>query len=280
MAAPDDSFDSMLASARDDLDAWHRVPKETPQTASPAYRLAYADPDFLLRDEMRGVRLQLELMKPALELDEAGICSTVVVFGGARIPAPGRQPHRAANRKIARQMENNARYYETARAFSRMASEEALKRCGRDFVIVSGGGPGIMEAANRGAADVAAPSIGLSIVLPHEQVPNAYVTPRLSFQFHYFAIRKMHFLMRAKALAYFPGGFGTLDELFEALCLIQTQKIERVPVILFGAEFWNRVLNMEALVEEGTISPEDLSLFRIVETAEEGWAVVREFYGI
>ncbi|MEZ5841664.1 MAG: TIGR00730 family Rossman fold protein [Hyphomicrobiales bacterium] len=277
MNARDDLYESLLSSAEADLEAWSRAPASA-QTLSPAYRLAYADRDFLLRDEMRGVRLQLELMKPALELDERGIRSTVVVFGGARIPEPGAEPHRAATPEIGYRLRQSARYYDTARSFARRASEVSLASGGCEFVVVSGGGPGIMEAANRGAADVGSHSVGLSIVLPHEQLPNAYVTPELCFQFHYFAIRKMHFLMRAKVLAYFPGGFGTLDELFEALCLIQTGKIDRIPILLFGREFWRKVLNLEALVDEGTISPEDLELFTYVESAEEGWAEVAEFY--
>ncbi|HOV05291.1 MAG TPA: LOG family protein [Kaistiaceae bacterium] len=275
----EDPFESVLSSAEDDLEAWARIP-HTAQTLSPAYRLAYADREFLLRDEMRGVRLQLELMKPALELDERGIRSTVVIFGGARIPEPGAAPERAATDEIAYRLRQNARYYDAARAFARLSSEASLAAGGCEFVVVSGGGPGIMEAANRGAADVGAHSVGLSIVLPHEQLPNRFVTPELCFQFHYFAIRKMHFLMRAKALAYFAGGFGTLDELFEALCLIQTGKIDRVPILLFGREFWRRVLNLDALVDEGTISPEDLELFTYVESAEEGWREIAEFYGL
>ena len=267
-------------TAEEDRASAKRAPA-TPQTLSPAYRLAFDDLDFILRDDMRSVRLQLELMKPELILQERGIVSTVVIFGSARIPDPdslsgeGEAPSPAVER-----LRTKAGHYEEARKFARFASLEALKHYGREFVVVSGGGPGIMEAANRGASDVDAPSIGLNIVLPREQEPNRHITPELCFQFHYFAIRKMHFLLRAKALACFPGGFGTLDELFEALCLMQTGKIDRIPVILFGADFWDRVINFDALVEEGTISPGDRDLFCFVETAEEGWAAVRAFYAM
>ncbi len=264
-------------TAEEDRAAWERAPS-SPQTRSPAYRLAFDDPDFLLRDEMRAVRLQLELMKPELILSERGINSTVVIFGSARIPEPGATV--SGDNPAAASLETKSSYYEEARKLARYASQEAMKHYGREFVVVSGGGPGIMEAANRGAADVEAPSIGLNIVLPHEQAPNPHITPELCFQFHYFAIRKMHFLLRAKALACFPGGFGTLDELFEALCLIQTRKIERLPVILFGKSFWDRVINFDALVEEGTVSPQDLDLFCFVDTAEEGWAAIKAFHAL
>ncbi len=267
-------------SAKEDRAAAKRVP-DTPQTRSPAYRLAYDDQEFILRDDLRAVRLQLEFLKPELILSERGIESTIVIFGSARIPDPEQESGDTPDGAVPENpVSSKAGYYGQARKFARFASLEALKHYGREFVVVSGGGPGIMEAANRGAADVNAPSIGLNIVLPHEQEPNRYITPELCFQFHYFALRKMHFLLRAKALACFPGGFGTLDELFEALCLMQTGKIDRIPVLLFGREFWDRVINFNALVEEGTISPRDLELFSFVETAEEGWAAVKAFYAM
>jgi len=270
---------SPFSSAEDDRKSWEKVPV-TPQTSSPAYRLAFDDPDFLLREELRPLRLQLELLKPSMILDERGVESTVVVFGGARIPEPGKKPFRAATPQIAENLEKKSIYYDQARGFARLASEESMKHYGREFVIVSGGGPGVMEAANRGAADVGAASIGLNIVLQHEQAPNEFVTPELCFQFHYFAIRKMHFLMRAKALACFPGGFGTMDELFEALTLIQTGKVEPMPIIMFGEKFWRRVVDLDALADEGTISPDDIKLMTFVDSEVEGWEVVRKWYGL
>jgi uncharacterized protein (TIGR00730 family) len=219
-----------LSDSREDKRRAERQPK-TPQSMSPSYRLAYADEDFLCRDELRPVRLQLELLKPEMILAEAGIRSTVVMFGGARIPEPGQAPWAAKNEVQAENLTAAAQYYEEARAFSRLCSTHSLATAGQEFVIVTGGGPGVMEAGNRGAHDVGAASIGLNVVLPHEQAPNAYVTPELSLNFHYFAIRKMHFLVRAKAITIFPGGFGTLDELFESLTLIQTGRMEHVPLI-------------------------------------------------
>lgn len=263
-------------TAEQDRAAWQRVP-ETAQTRSPAYRLAFDDNEFLLRDELRPVRLQLELLKPEMVLRDRKVESTIVIFGSARIPEPGAEP-RAASDEISARLKEKDRFYDEARKLARLASAEAMKHYGQEFVVCSGGGPGIMEAANRGAADVGASSIGLNIVLPHEQAPNPHISPELCFQFHYFAIRKMHFLLRAKALACFPGGFGTLDELFEALCLIQTKKIDPMPIILFGEKFWRRIIDFDGLVEEGTISPGDLDLFCFVETAEEGWAEIKEYY--
>ncbi len=245
---------------------------ETPQTRHPAYRLAFHDPDFILRDELRPVRLQLELLKPDLLMSERGIRSTVVMFGGARIPAPENRAE-AATETLA----GLSRYYDEARRFAQAMTERSVRSYGREDVIVTGGGPGVMEAGNRGAADAGGISIGLNIVLPHEQAPNAYVTPDLSFNFHYFAIRKMHFLMRAKAITIFPGGFGTLDELFESLTLIQTQRMRPIPFLLFGRDFWERIINWDALADAGTISPEDLELFRYVETAEEALAEIDAF---
>ena len=231
----------------------------TPQTLSPSYRLAYRDVDFLLRDELRPARLQLELLKPELIMKEHNIENTIIVFGSARTAA-------------------NARYYEEARRLSFLISQAGKESDDLNFVIVTGGGPGIMEAANRGAFDAGAESIGLNIVLPFEQKPNDFITPELSFQFHYFAVRKMHFLIRARALVVFPGGFGTMDELFETLTLIQTRKIKPIPVLIFGREFWDRVVRFDAMVEEGVISPEDLDLFKYVETAEEACEVILRDY--
>ena len=241
----------------------------TPQTLSPTYRLAFDDPEFLCRDELRPVRLQLELLKPEMVMAEEGIDSTIVLFGGARIPEP-EQRHTARTETLA----DLSKYYEEARRFARIVTENCIDCGGRENVIVTGGGPGVMEAGNRGAADAGGKSISLNIVLPHEQAPNSYATPELCFNFHYFAIRKMHFLMRAKAIAIFPGGFGTMDELFETLTLVQTERMEPMPIILFGREFWQRIINWEALAEAGTISAEDLDLITFVETAEEAWAVL------
>ncbi len=250
-----------------------RTVPDTPQTRDPAYRLAFADEDFLCRDELRPVRLQLELMKPQLLMDEAQIASTVVLFGGARIPRP--ENARAARTDTLRDL---AAQYDEARRFARLVTERSLATSGgRDNVIVTGGGPGVMEAGNRGAMDAGGRSIGLNIVLPHEQAPNEFVTPELSFNFHYFAIRKMHFLMRASAVCVFPGGFGTLDEMFEALTLIQTGRMARVPFLLFGETFWRSIVNWEALQEAGTIGADDLDLFRFVETAEEALALLADW---
>lgn len=256
----------------------------TPQTENPAYRLAFQDMDFLLREDLRPIRFQLELLKPELLLEEAHIGSTFVMYGSARIPEPAKaeatlEMADPAHRHIAERLVAKSKYYDMARELARLASNFPRDEQGkRHFVVCSGGGPSIMEAANRGAADVHAESIGLNIVLPHEQAPNPYVTPSLSMQFHYFALRKMHFLLRARALAAFPGGFGTFDELFELLTLIQTGKVKPMPVLLFGREFWEKVVNFEALVEEGVISERDLGIFTYVESAAEGWAVVQRFY--
>src|SRR5690606_31930279 len=261
----------------EDLRRARDVP-DTPQTRAPEYRLAWDDLDFLTHRDLRPVRLQLELLKAEMHLAERGIRSTVVLFGGARIPEPGGKAWAARNEVQERNLLANARYDDEARKFARLCSEYSARSYHREFVIVTGGGPGVMEAGNRGAADVGAPSIGLSIVLPHEQAPNHYVTPDLCFNFHYFAIRKMHFLMRAKAIAVFPGGFGTMDELFESLTLIQTGRMERVPLLLFGKEFWERVVDLDYLAEQGTISPGDSDLLIRVDTAEEAWEAIREFY--
>ncbi len=260
---------------------------ETPQTSDPAYRLAFRDTDFLLREELRPVRFQLELLKPEMLLDEAGIGSTLVVYGSARIPAPDQAEALLAaakdpeSRKVAARLAAKAKYYDAARELGRIASNCGIVENGmRQFVVCSGGGPSIMEAANRGASEAGAETIGLNIVLPHEQAPNSYVTPGLSFQFHYFALRKMHFLLRAKAVAVFPGGFGTLDEFLELLTLVQTGKMKPVPILLFGREFWNRVIDFEAMADEGVVNRADLKLFTWVETAEEAWAEVTRFYSL
>ena len=253
---------------------------DTPQTRSQAYKLAFDDVEFLCRPETRPIRLQLELMKPELLLEEAGVCSTTVLFGGARIAEPGTDPWAAKNETQRASLKKSSKYYEEARQFARLSSLASKKTGFSEFVVTTGGGPGVMEAGSRGACDVGAPNIGLNIVLPHEQAPNEYVTPEFSFNFHYFAVRKMHFLMRAACIAVFPGGFGTLDEFFETLTLIQTGRMARVPVLLFGKDFWGRVIDMDALAEEGTISPDDPDLFTIVDSAEEGWKIVCDHYDL
>ncbi len=275
---------SRFHKAKDDAQ-FAKQATTTPQTASAAYKLAFQDNDFLLREDLRPVRFQLELLKPELLLDEAKIESMLVIYGSARIPEPDQAGAIEAaatddvQRNIARRLKAKAKYYEEARKLARLASQVPPDENGcRHFVVCSGGGPSIMEAANRGAADVGKESVGLNIVLPHEQAPNRFVTPDLSFQFHYFALRKMHFLLRARAVAVFPGGFGTFDEMFELLTLIQTGKIKPIPIVLFGQEFWQRVVNFEALVEEGVISARDLDLFKFVETADEAWQIVQDFY--
>ncbi|MFM6932329.1 MAG: TIGR00730 family Rossman fold protein [Novosphingobium sp.] len=259
----------------------------TPQTRDPAYRLAFRDTDFLLREELRPVRFQLELLKCEMLLEEAKIGSTLVCYGSARIPSPeaaeaalqaATTPER---RKVVERLVANSKYYEEARQLAHIASSKHIVEEGmHQFVVCSGGGPSIMEAANRGAVEAGAETIGLNIVLPHEQAPNQYVTPHLAFQFHYFALRKMHFLLRAKAIAVFPGGYGTFDEFFELLCLIQTGKMKPIPILLYGKEFWSKVVNFQALAEEGVINAEDLKLISWVETAEEGWDVIRDFYDL
>jgi uncharacterized protein (TIGR00730 family) len=252
-----------------------------------SYRLAFADTEFLLREELRPVRMQLELLKPELIQSEQQIESTIVIFGSARIVptdvaqrlvADAKSAQDATALRMAETHLSMAHYYDEARRFASLVTQKS-----RDFAtpiyVVTGGGPGIMEAGNRGAHEVGGKSIGLNIVLPHEQAPNPYITPELCFQFHYFGLRKMHFLMRSIALVSFPGGFGTLDELFEALTLIQTGKCRRRPVLLFGRDFWTRLVNFDLLVETGMISPMDLELFRFVETAEEAWDILEAHYG-
>ncbi|GEM_PF-113515 len=264
---------------------------------SAAYRLAFEDRQFLRRDELRPVRLMLEMMKPEMALEEHNIRSTVVIWGGTRI-----RPEKEIRARIAhleRQLEQHpddpdiarrlagarrllekAHYYEEARKFARIVSTTCQLEGSCDFVVVTGGGPGIMEAANRGAWEVGAKSIGFNITLPEEQEPNPYITPGLCFQFRYFAIRKLHFLLRAKAVAIFPGGYGTIDELFDALTLIQTGKMPPIPVVLFGEKFWRRAVDLEFLVDEGTIDPEHARLVTYVETAEQAWEAIVNFYRI
>lgn len=279
-------------SAHEDARAAKLHP-DSPQCRARSYMLAYQDTDFLLRDELRPVRLQLELLKAELALQESQIDSTVVIYGSARIKAPrearaelaalqAEADEKRSDVELARRLARarlglaNSRYYEEARQLGRLIScNTSTSR----MVVVTGGGPGIMEAANRGAYESGAPSIGMKIVLPHEQTPNPYITPELCFQFHYFAIRKMHLLMRAKGLVAFPGGFGTLDELFETLTLIQTRKVTPIPVLLFGRAFWERVIDFDALVAAGTISAADREIFQFVETAHEAWQIISQANG-
>jgi uncharacterized protein (TIGR00730 family) len=282
----------IFPSARDDA---AKVTTRGERYTSSAYRLAFTDTEFLLREELRPVRFQLELLKPDLIQQEQGIDSTVVIFGSARHLSmeqasaqlldaraclhadPDNQDAQAALKRAQRAL-HNAHYYEEARKLGALITRNGSDIDGCRLVVVTGGGPGIMEAANRGAFEAGGKSIGLNIVLPAEQEPNPYITPELCFQFHYFALRKMHFLLRARALVAFPGGFGTLDELFETLTLIQTGKSRRVPILLFGEEFWRRLLDFEVLVDEGNIAREDLELFRFVETAEQAWQEIADFY--
>ena len=255
-----------------------------------AYRLAFADPEFLLRRETRGIRFQLEMLKPDLAQQAAGVHNTVVVYGSARFISQAQaqaQWQQAQARgepealRLAERALRNARYYEQARQFARLVSEQCSCMADHErLYICTGGGPGIMEAATRGAHEAGVPSVALNIVLPHEQQANPYVTPELSFKFHYFALRKMHFMMRAKALVAFPGGFGTLDELFEVLTLVQTRKARPVPILLFGSDYWKRLFNPQALVEDGTISEEDLALFQYVDEPQQAWQQICDFYNL
>jgi len=268
-----------LVKSFEDIKKAHEVP-DTPQTRAPAYRLAFDDKDFLTSEALRPVRLQLEMLKPELILQERGIESTVILFGGARIPEPGGEAWAAKNEIQKKNLEANAKFYDEAREFARICSRYSKTTDYKEMVVTTGGGPGVMEAGNRGAQDEDAPTIGLNIVLPHEQAPNEYVTPELCFNFHYFAIRKMHFLMRAKAVAVFPGGFGTMDEMFETLTLIQTDRMAPVPFLLFGKDFWGKVINLDELADQGTISPDDTDLFQIVDTAQEGWDVIKNYHSL
>lgn len=279
--------DRRIADAWADLQA-HAVSGQPLQ--ADAYRLAFADPEFMLRRETRGIRFQLELLKPDLEQQAAGIDHTVVVFGSARFVDEGTARQQLAQAqasgdahrvKHAQRALHNASHYEQARRFGALVSQWNLQHePAQRMYICTGGGPGIMEAANRGAHETGCPSVALNIALPHEQVANAYVTPALSFKFHYFALRKMHFMMRARALVVFPGGFGTLDELFEVITLVQTRKAKPVPIVLFGSDYWSRLIDFEVLVEENTISPEDLALFSFTDEPEQAWARIRDFYGL
>ncbi len=286
----------LFPSAAEDRKTAHHldsISSSTEQINSPAYRLAFDDNDFLVREELRPVRLLLELTKPELLMQEHGIHRTVVIFGSARNPVPEEAERRlnAAREALTFEPDNpelgkallaaeagkrHADYYDKARQLSALITSRS--GCGEcpDLHVVTGGGPGIMEAANRGAMEAGGESIGLNIVLPHEQFPNPYITPALCFRFHYFAMRKMHFLLRARALVVFPGGFGTLDELFETLTLVQTRKIEPLPVLMFGREYWQRLINFDLLVEEGMISPEDVKWFRYVDDVEEAWGIIRQ----
>lgn len=255
-----------------------------------AYRLAFADPEFLLRRETRGIRIQLEMLKPDVDQSEQGIDNTIVVFGSARFPSPetaqaamqdAQSSGDAAAIQLAERHLRNAFFYDQARLFARLVARYSADLAhSAKLYICTGGGPGIMEAANRGAHELGAPTVGLNIALPHEQSANPYVTPALSFKFHYFAIRKMHFMMRAKALVAFPGGFGTLDELFEVITLVQTRKSQPVPIVLFGSSYWKRLFNVDVMIEEGVISPEDANLFHYVDTPQDAWDVIRLFYGL
>ena len=258
---------------------------------SPSYRRADQDLELLSQDELRPVRLQLELLKPEMIQHRENIRSTIVVFGSARVPEPSisrgrlaqamkrlvRKPRDPSLKRavaIAKRQVEMSKYYEEARAFGRLVSCRYQSQGGCDYVVVTGGGPGIMEAANRGAADVKGKSIGLNISLPHEQRPNPYITPSLCFQFRYFALRKMHFLLRAKALVAFPGGFGTCDELFETLTLLQTRKVSGITVVLVGRDFWSRVIDWQLLEDNGFIDPHDRKLFHYADTAEEAWKLI------
>jgi uncharacterized protein (TIGR00730 family) len=270
---------------------------ETAYDQSSAYELSFLDQEFLLRRDLRPLRLQLELLKAELIQQEHNIRATIVVFGSARSLTPeaadilfrdwderrAAAPNDAAVeqswRRAKAQLELSA-YYTHAREFGQLVTEHNLQHPEREMAVITGGGPGIMEAANRGAHDVGGRSIGLNIILPHEQHPNPYITPELCFQFHYFALRKMHFLMRAKALVAFPGGYGTLDELFETLTLVQTGKARRVPILLYGTEFWKKLVNFDYLLETGCISPDDLKLFQYVDTPADAWQKISEFYAL
>ena len=261
---------SVFSAAQADLEAAEDL-HNVPQTRSPSFRLAFADTDFMLRDELRGVRLELELLKADLALEDAEIESTIVVFGSARAPSPENVGESG--------LDPRSEDYREARRFANLVAESPLSD-GQRCVIATGGGGGIMEAANRGAHEGGDPTIGFNIVLKTEQVPNPYITPDLCFQFHYFGLRKMHLLMRAKALVCFPGGFGTLDELFETLTLIQTGKVAPMPVLLYRSAWWKQMINFDMLVAEGMISPEDMGIFQYVESAEEAWKIVRNFHAI
>jgi uncharacterized protein (TIGR00730 family) len=273
--------------------AWDILKAQSPSgeaLAPESNRLAFADPEFLLRRETRGIRFQLEMLKPDLAQQEHGIEHTVVVFGSARFQSQekAQKTLEAAQSsgvvrdiKRAEALVRNAHFYEQARAFGHLIAQySANKHNPNKLFICTGGGPGIMEAANRGASEAGGISVGLNIALPHEQTPNPYITPALSFKFHYFALRKMHFMMRAKALVAFPGGIGTMDELFETLTLVQCKKAKPVPIVLFGTDYWKKVFHPEMMMEEGVIAEEDLQLFRFVDSVEDAWEVIRAFYAL
>ena len=255
-----------------------------------AYRLAFSDPEFLLRRETRGTRMQLEMLKPDLDQSEQGVENTVVVFGSARFLSPeaadkalvdAQTQGNLAQIALAQRHVRNALHYEHARLFAHLVAGHSARLPLKDRIFIcTGGGPGIMEAANRGAHEMGVPTVGLNITLPHEQSANPYVTPSLSFKFHYFALRKMHFMMRAKAMVAFPGGFGTLDELFEIITLVQTQKATPVPIILFGSHYWRRLINFDVMVEEGAISADDMSLLTFTDDPQEAWETIRAFYSL
>lgn len=277
---------SNFPSAQEDAAAVKPVSRYEGEDSS--YRLAFTDEAFLLRKDLRPVRMQLELLKPELVLSESGVEATIVIFGSARTLPRALAQERMALAQAAgdtaaiRRAENAlqmSHHYEEARRFAALVTESS-RRLDRKIVVCTGGGPGIMEAGNRGASESGGDSVGLNIVLPHEQEPNAFITPRLCFQFHYFALRKMHFLMRSIALVCFPGGFGTLDELFEVLTLTQTGKVRRRPIILFGRAFWEKLVNLEHLVDTGMINPEDVQLIHYVETAEQAWQHIAGTYGL
>ncbi|MBY0464564.1 MAG: TIGR00730 family Rossman fold protein [Burkholderiales bacterium] len=272
--------------------AWAELQAQAHSQAEPAaaYRFAFADPEFMLRRETRGIRLQLEMLKPDLMQHNLGIHHTVVVYGSARFKSMENAQAALAEAQASgdtRQLADaqrhvrNARYYEEARKFGRIVAEYS-QRCTQQerMFVCTGGGPGIMEAANRGASEAGALTVGMNISLPHEQQPNPWVSPELSFKFHYFAMRKMHFMMRAKALVVFPGGFGTLDELFEVITLVQCGKAKPVPIYLFGTDYWKRLFNFEVLVEDGTISPEDLALLTYSDDPQAMWDGIRTFYNM
>ncbi len=279
--------DTRLADAWADLQAY--AVRGLPLQPD-ANRLAFADPEFLLRRETRGLRFQLEMLKPDLAQQAQGIDNTIVVFGSARFRSP-QAAAQAQSDAIAggdlkaiadatRDVRNSV-YYAQAREFGRLVAHDSQGKPRQEHMfIATGGGPGVMEAANRGAQDAGALTVGLNIALPQEQLPNPYVTPTLSFRFHYFALRKMHFMMRAKALVAFPGGFGTLDELFEVITLVQTGKAKPVPIVLFGSSYWKRLINFDALVEEGVVSESDLTLFSYADEPQLAWNRIRDFYGL
>ena len=285
MEQTQDITEDRLAHAWAELQA---SSNDTTPLCADANRLAFADPEFLLRRETRSIRIQLEMLKPELDQQAQGVENTVVVFGSARFPAPeqanaalklAEQGDDEAALALARRHVRNAYYYEQARLFARLVASYSNPRpASEQLFICTGGGPGIMEAANRGAQEMGALTVGLNVVLPHEQTSNPYVSPSLNFKCHYVALRKMHFLMRAKALVVFPGGFGTLDELFEIITLVQTRKAKPVPIILFGSDYWKRLFNFDVMIEEGAISPDDLKLMHYVDEPQAAWDAIKSFY--